>query len=183
MRKTTMSDDDLFTAPQVARICSTDLKTIHNWVNRGEMTFFRTPGRHLRFRRADVVSFLKKFGYPIPTGFEASRPQLMIIDHDEKALKGLQRSLAKDLDVTAFVDPVDAMLAVGTTRPALILISGDSVAEAWRLADKLGSSGSGCQVMVYGGDEQTSSVDSAVRHVADRETRSIRRAVQDIIGV
>ena len=30
-----MHADDLFTAPQVAKICSTDLKTIHNWVNRG----------------------------------------------------------------------------------------------------------------------------------------------------
>jgi hypothetical protein len=42
-----MSDDDLFTAPEVARFCKVDLKTIHNWVDRQQIEHFRTPGRHL----------------------------------------------------------------------------------------------------------------------------------------
>lgn len=61
--------DDIFTAPQVAKICSVDLKTIHNWVKRGAITHFRTPGHHLRFRRQDILEFLEKFGYPVPDGF------------------------------------------------------------------------------------------------------------------
>jgi excisionase family DNA binding protein len=180
-----MHDDDLFTAPQVARICSTDLKTIHNWVNRSEMKFFRTPGRHLRFRRADVVTFLKKFGYPIPPGFADTRPQVMIIDRDEKSLKGLQRSLAKDLDVSAYVDPLDALLAVGGQRPALILVSGAGGAEAWHLAGKLSAAGGEWQVAIYGGgeDDPAASAHPAVRRIADTETRSVRRAVQELIGV
>jgi excisionase family DNA binding protein len=179
-----MHDDDLFTAPQVARICSTDLKTIHNWVNRGEMKFFRTPGRHLRFRRADVVAFLKRFGYPVPAGFAATRPQVMIIDRDEKTLKGLQRSLAKDLEVSAFGDPLDALLAVGARQPALILIGDDDGAETWRLAEKLTAAGE-WQVAIYGGadEEAPGSRSPAVRRIPDREPRSIRRAVQELIGV
>lgn len=183
-RRATMSDDDLFTAPQVARICSTDLKTIHNWVNRGEMKFFRTPGRHLRFRRADVVSFLKRFGYPVPSGFEASRPQVMVIDRDEKALKGLQRGLSRDLEVSAYSDPMDALLAVSGAQPSLILISGEDGTEAWHMAGKLSASGGGWQVAVYGGgDEQTPPADLAVRRIIEREPRAIRRAVQEIIGL
>jgi excisionase family DNA binding protein len=58
--------DELFSAPEVAKIISVDLKTIHNWVNRGSIKAFRTPGRHLRIRRGDVLSFMKEFGYPIP---------------------------------------------------------------------------------------------------------------------
>ena len=42
---------DLFTASQIARFCQVDLKTIHNWADRGQIQHFRTPGRHLRFRR------------------------------------------------------------------------------------------------------------------------------------
>jgi excisionase family DNA binding protein len=179
-----MHDDDLFTAPQVARICSTDLKTIHNWVNRGEMKFFRTPGRHLRFRRADVVAFLKKFGYPVPTGFAATRPHVMIIDRDEKSLKVLQRSLAKDLEVSVYADPLDALLVVNHQRPALVLVSGEDGAEAWRVAGKLSSGDGGWQVAVYGGEDgQGASENAAVRRIPDKEARSVRRVVQELIGV
>jgi excisionase family DNA binding protein len=60
------SADELLTAPEVAKIVAVDLKTIHNWVNRGSLKAFRTPGRHLRIRRGDVLGFLREFGYPIP---------------------------------------------------------------------------------------------------------------------
>ncbi|HEX2675074.1 MAG TPA: helix-turn-helix domain-containing protein, partial [Polyangiales bacterium] len=56
---------ELFTASEVARFCQVDLKTIHNWADRGEIRHFRTPGRHLRFRRVDVLDFLRKYGYPV----------------------------------------------------------------------------------------------------------------------
>ena len=55
---------DLFTASQIARFCQVDLKTIHNWADRGQIRHFRTPGRHLRFRRPHVLDFLRKYGYP-----------------------------------------------------------------------------------------------------------------------
>lgn len=54
------------TAPRIAEICGCDLKTIHNWVNRGALDGFRTPGRHLRFTSEAVVSFLQEFGYAVP---------------------------------------------------------------------------------------------------------------------
>ena len=38
---------ELFTASDVARFCQVDLKTIHNWSEKGEIRHFRTPGRHL----------------------------------------------------------------------------------------------------------------------------------------
>lgn len=63
---TPISPDTLFTAAQLAGFCQVDLKTIHNWVDRGKIAHFRTPGRHLRFRRADVLQFLQTTGYPIP---------------------------------------------------------------------------------------------------------------------
>ena len=47
---------ELFTASELARFCHVDLKTIHNWVEKGEIRHFRTPGRHLRFRRPDVIT-------------------------------------------------------------------------------------------------------------------------------
>ena len=45
----TTNQPELFTASDVARFCQVDLKTIHNWADKGEIRHFRTPGRHLRF--------------------------------------------------------------------------------------------------------------------------------------
>jgi excisionase family DNA binding protein len=56
----------LFTAAQLAKFCAVDQKTIHNWVDKGSIEAFRTPGRHLRFKAAAVEAFLKKFGYDVP---------------------------------------------------------------------------------------------------------------------
>lgn len=53
-------------ATQMAKWCDVDLKTIHNWVGKGQIPHFRTPGRHLRFKAEDARAFLAKYGYPIP---------------------------------------------------------------------------------------------------------------------
>lgn len=57
---------NIMKATDLARFCEVDLKTIHNWVERGKIDYWRTPGQHLRFTREAVVTFLQKWGYPIP---------------------------------------------------------------------------------------------------------------------
>lgn len=53
-------------ASHVARLCGVDLKTVHNWVDKGNVAASRTPGRHLRFRYAAVIGLLEGMGFPIP---------------------------------------------------------------------------------------------------------------------
>src|SRR3954451_20063306 len=113
---------ELFTASDVARFCQVDLKTIHNWADKGEIRHFRTPGRHLRFRRLDVLDFLRKYGYPIPELLRAGKPKVVAIDDDPNVLASLRRTLSKRFDVTTFQDPFDALVAVGSLQPdALVL--------------------------------------------------------------
>jgi len=113
---------ELFTASDVARFCQVDLKTIHNWADKGEIRHFRTPGRHLRFRRLDVLDFLRKYGYPIPDVLRMGKPKVVIIDEDPQVLAALRRTLSRRFDLTTFQDPFDALVAVGSLQPdALIL--------------------------------------------------------------
>jgi excisionase family DNA binding protein len=113
---------ELFTASQFARFCHVDLKTIHNWADKGEIRHFRTPGRHLRFRRLDVLDFLRKYGYPIPEVLRAGKPKVAVIDDDPNGLAAVRRALSRRFDVTTFQDPFDALIAVGTLQPdALVL--------------------------------------------------------------
>lgn len=56
----------LLVVSEIAAICQVDPKTIHNWVKRGALKSFRTPGKHLRFKADDVVVFLEACGYSVP---------------------------------------------------------------------------------------------------------------------
>src|SRR5512147_2674903 len=42
----------------LAALCGVEQKTVHNWVARGMIPFFRTPGRHLRFLPEEVTGFV-----------------------------------------------------------------------------------------------------------------------------
>lgn len=116
---------DLFTASDVARFCQVDLKTIHNWADKGEIPHFRTPGRHLRFRRLDVLDFLRKYGYAVPETLRQSKPRVVLIDGESGSTSAIKRALAKRFEVTAFTDPVDALVSLSTLQPDALLLDMD----------------------------------------------------------
>lgn len=151
-----MNADDLFTAPQVAKICSTDLKTIHNWVNRGEIKSFRTPGRHLRFRRQDILDFLSRFGYPIPDGFSPSKKRVVLCEESDAARRSLKRALSREFEVEAFSDHVDALLAIGRQQPDLLVVNGNQGESVVHLVERLASGKNASKILVYGSDVQQS---------------------------
>lgn len=173
-----MNADDLFTAPQVAKICSTDLKTIHNWVNRGEIKSFRTPGRHLRFRRQDILDFLTRFGYPIPEGFSPSRKRVVLCDASDAARRTLKRALSRDFEVEAFADHVDALLAVGKQKPDLLVLSGSDGDGVEHLVKKLAASKNAAQILVYGDDVKDGyKADDGIELVPTSDSKEIRKGI------
>ena len=114
---------ELFTASDVADFCQVDLKTIHNWADKGEIRHFRTPGRHLRFRRLDVLDFLRKYGYPIPE--VAAHGQAQGRRHRRRSrtsLAAVRRGLSRRFDLTTFQDPFDALVAVGNLQPDAMIL-------------------------------------------------------------
>ncbi|HMI87739.1 MAG TPA: helix-turn-helix domain-containing protein [Polyangiaceae bacterium] len=116
------SPAELFTASEVARFCHVDLKTIHNWVEKGEIRHFRTPGRHLRFRRLDILDFLHKYGYPVPESLRGGKPKVAVLDADPGVFAAVRRALGRRFEVIAFADPFEALIGIGTARPdALVL--------------------------------------------------------------
>lgn len=115
--KTDGQPRDLFTASEVALFCAVDLKTIHNWADHAEIRHFRTPGRHLRFRRVDVIEFLRKFGYPVPDALTADNPHILVVDDDAASLGSVRRTLSKRFDVSTYRDPLEALVAIGSDAP------------------------------------------------------------------
>lgn len=120
MTMATHTNNDLFTASDVARFCSVDLKTIHNWADRNHIKFFRTPGRHLRFRRLDVLEFLRKFGYPIPAEVQQldapgahGKPRVMLVEPDSTRIPQLIEKLGDLFEVQTRTNTALALMAIG----------------------------------------------------------------------
>lgn len=117
---------ELFTASEVARFCQVDLKTIHNWAERGEIRHFRTPGRHLRFRRTDVLDFLRKYGYPVPESLLQGKPRVYVIEEDPASRDLIQRAFSQRFEVTWYKDAVDALISIGNDTPDVVVFDIDN---------------------------------------------------------
>ena len=180
---------ELFTASDVARFCQVDLKTIHNWADKGEIRHFRTPGRHLRFRRLDVLDFLRKYGYPIPEVLRNGKPKVVIVDEDPAQLANLRRALSKRFDLTTFQDAFDALVAVGQLQPdALILdvkmpgLDGVRCLERLRSIDQT----SHIRCIVYSGHEEmkrNATEAGAYDFIKKGEIADLRDSLERLMGL
>lgn len=176
-----MHANDLFTAPQLAKLCSTDLKTIHNWVSRGEIKYFRTPGRHLRFRRDDIAEFLKRFGYPIPEGFSPARRRIVVIDGEEGSRERIERALGSELEVEAFDDTLDAAVAIGRREPSVVCINADGGPELRRAANRLAACVGPSRVVAYGAVADGADLDVPLVRVQPGDGAELGRVVRTLL--
>ena len=184
-----VTQPELFTASDVARFCQVDLKTIHNWADKGEIKHFRTPGRHLRFRRVDVLDFLRKYGYPVPEALRAGKPKVVVVDDDASVLAALKRTLSRRFDLTTFQDPFDALVAVGSLQPdALVLdvkmqgLDGIRCLERLRAIDS--TSHIRCLVYSNHDDMKKNATDAgAYDFIKKGETAELRESLERLMGV
>jgi len=108
-----MRGEKLLTASDLAALCEVDLKTIHNWVDRGRIAHFRTPGRHLRFRAADVAEFLRAWGYTVPRELARASARSIVVVGGKEALAHVTRTL-EGVQVRHMTHPYDALVFAGS---------------------------------------------------------------------
>ena len=113
----------IYTAQDVARFCEVDLKTIHHWADAGKIEHHRTEGRHLRFRRNHVLTFLHAHGYPLHPELTHVRPSVMLalpsIPFDGEALALLHDVFA----VRQYDAALHAVAHLVATEPDALVVS------------------------------------------------------------
>jgi excisionase family DNA binding protein len=180
---------DLFTASQIARFCQVDLKTIHNWADRGRIAHFRTPGRHLRFRRPHVLDFLRKYGYPIPDELDAARPRVALLVDGSETQQRLLEYLRGAFDVAHYPDPLDGLLRIGEQPPDAIVLaamvgqlSGPEIIEALK---RSGHTKHVRAVLIADGeaDRQSALEAGASAHVSESDLTGLRDTLEALMGV
>ncbi len=108
----------LYTAQDVARFCEVDLKTVHHWADKGKVACFRTAGRHLRFRRNDVVRFLRAHGYPMPDAVARARTTVALAFAAEA---DIGKRLGARFDVRRYASAIDAVAHLLADQPDAIV--------------------------------------------------------------
>jgi len=180
---------ELFTASEFAHFCGVDMKTIHNWAEKGQIRHFRTPGRHLRFRRLDVIDFLRKFGYPIPESLRSGKPKVVVVDSDPSVLTAIRKGLGRRFEVATFQDPLDALVALATLGPDAIVIDVEvSGLDGIRCVERLKSieSTSHIRTIVYSSEEsrRRSAMDAgAYDFIAKGDVTLLREALERMAGL
>jgi excisionase family DNA binding protein len=120
--------EKLLTASDLAALCEVDLKTIHNWVDRGRIAHFRTPGRHLRFRAADVAEFLRAWGYTVPRELARASSRTALVVGSKDTAAHVTRALGESLPVRHAAHPYDALIFAGSDPADIYLVDVKEVA-------------------------------------------------------
>ncbi len=111
------------TAGDLSRLLGVDLKSVHNWERRELLKGRRTPGGHLRFRRLEVIRFLRACGLEAPV--ELRKLPLRIgwlgVAEPPKVLEG--RPKGPKTEVHALRCPFSAAICAAAEQLELLALS------------------------------------------------------------
>jgi len=136
---------DLLTPRELAELCGVSPDTVRSWCFRKQIKFATTPGGHKRFRRQDVLEFLKERGFPLPNTDKISPIKVLVVDDEEAFRKSLVGALQKEasFNVKEASDGYDAGRMIGGFEPDVLVldlvmpgIDGFRVCRDFRYRDK-----------------------------------------------
>lgn len=122
-----------FSSFQIGKMLNVSRQAVNQWIDKGYIQSYRTPGGHRRVRRADLIGFLKERSIPIPEMLQKTltdrvnevQPRIMMIDDDEDFLVLMQQAILEQLpraQVSLFSNGYDALVALGAHAPDLLIL-------------------------------------------------------------
>jgi excisionase family DNA binding protein len=124
--KKNFKDKEVFTTYDAARICNANIASIKNWIAKGLLRAFRTPGGHYRIKRRDLELFVQKYNMPYPFG-EKVKKVIYLLDGDKKLAQGIKEAVVGHA-FSVFRDPLEAVLNIGMERPDVLILDVNSKA-------------------------------------------------------
>jgi excisionase family DNA binding protein len=168
----------LLTASDVAELCEVDLKTIHNWVDRAHIPHFRTPGRHLRFRALDVVSFLREWGYTVPRKLAGHIIHTVLVIGGRESGAAVSRALGSAVAVHVQPDLMEGLLRVGAEPMSAVVLDAAAAAamseQAHAAVAALVRAFPAIPLVLYGQDSLGLADEHPVAVVAEGDTKALR---------
>jgi excisionase family DNA binding protein len=118
--------EDTLTVFTASKYCNVSPKTIINWVDAGHIKAYRTIGGHRRIKKADLESFMRNQGIPIPEEKEAGdQKKILVVDDDLIIVESIVQALEEDeydYEVISAADGFEAGLQVKHFNPDLMIL-------------------------------------------------------------
>ena len=111
-------ETDWLTLGQAARYLGVAQSTIRKWSDSGRVRAFKTPGRHRRYRRADLDAFLDRSAPDARSG-----PVVLIVDDDARLREYVRVNLEMEgYTVHEAGSAEEGMKVLDDVRPDLVLL-------------------------------------------------------------
>lgn len=103
-------------------MCHVGRGSVLNWIDRGLIAAYRTPGGHRRVTEVALRAFLQQHGKPIPSGLEGT-VRILLVDDDEGIVETLAANLSREgRNVRSAPNGIDALLEVGQEPPEILVL-------------------------------------------------------------
>jgi excisionase family DNA binding protein len=119
-RRAPASDPEWLTLGQAAKYLGVAQSTLRKWSDKEMIPAFYTPGRHRRYRRADLDAFLERSG---PGAREHAGPTVLVVDDDAGTRALVRSSLELEgFDVLEAASASEGLVALDEEAPDLIFL-------------------------------------------------------------
>jgi excisionase family DNA binding protein len=111
------------TTRQAAAHCRVSIPTLRRWIRAGDLHAYLTPGGHRRIDLDEFQRFLAAQGRPLYPAGAGARTRLLIVDDEPLVVAMLVDLLSGGtITVETATDGYEALVKVGTFRPAVIIL-------------------------------------------------------------
>lgn len=118
-----MSEIRPITTGQAARYCHVSQATIINWIKKGKLKAYATPGGHYRILLPDFLSFLESYRMPVDSKLIMSpRPRVLIVSNGPQAARLAQTLQRKSFAVALASDGYAAAAQVARLEPDAVVL-------------------------------------------------------------
>jgi len=112
-------EPEWMTLGQAAKFLGVAQSTIRKWSDHGRIPTFYTPGRHRRYRRGDLETFLVRSG----PGRQQGGPPVLIVDDDAGMRELVRLQLEREgYSVQEASSAAEGLASIEARRPELILV-------------------------------------------------------------
>ncbi|MDD5687868.1 MAG: response regulator [Elusimicrobia bacterium] len=120
----------IFTTYQISKMLNVDITTVIDWVNKGMLKAYKTPGGHRRVQIDDLVDFLKKYKMPVPDVITRVKPEailkkVLIVDDEKGILDFISRAIKKffkNVEIETAADGFAAGRKISEFKPDLLIL-------------------------------------------------------------
>ncbi len=119
-----LSDKDVLTTGEVAKICNVASRTVSKWFDSGQLKGYRIPGsKDRRIPVSNLLAFMRKHNIPMD-GLMSGNPRVLVVDGDREVGETLKRVLNEqtNYDVRVVATAFAAGVECERFRPHVMLL-------------------------------------------------------------